>query len=41
MKYCIAIMGVLVISSTIGVYNYKDCKKVGHSDFYCIMHFGR
>lgn len=23
------------------IYKYKDCKKVGHSTFYCILDFGK
>ncbi len=24
----------------LALYNYHDCIKVGHSQFYCIIHFG-
>jgi len=38
----IIILVALVLWAIIGweVYKYKECKKVGHSTFYCVMTFG-
>lgn len=36
----LAIIGIIVSVWWLSTYKFKDCKKVGHSTFYCIMDMG-
>ena len=33
-------LAILAIPIAMGIYKYNDCRKVGHSIFYCILDLG-
>lgn len=36
MKYIILVIASVALSIGIYIYRYHDCKKVGHTTFYCL-----
>ena len=34
-------VAVIFLPISCSVFNYKECKKVGHSTLYCVMHLGK
>lgn len=44
MKYIVAVIlfvALIGLSLSWSVYKYKECKKVGHATFYCLMTLGK
>lgn len=41
MHYIVLGLMAIVISVSLTVYSYNDCKKVGHTTLYCLIHLGK